>query len=83
MDFYTYINYIKKTLSFHIFVLLQLLSRMTPTRSQLLLALADGEVGKEEITLYNMELSLINLKKNVLTLKTFYDDHNLEITTVV
>ncbi|XP_020285911.1 glycolipid transfer protein isoform X1 [Pseudomyrmex gracilis] len=63
--------------------LFNLLSRMTPTRSQLLLALADGEVGKEEITLYNMELSLINLKKNVLTLKTFYDDHNLEITTVV
>lgn len=56
---------------------------MTPSRSQLLLALADGETGKEEITLSNMELSLINLRKNVITLITFYNDHNLEVTTVV
>lgn len=63
--------------------LFNLLSRMTPTRSQLLLALADGELNKEEVTLYNMEMSLINLKKNVLALKTFYIDHNLEVTTVV
>ncbi|XP_072746961.1 glycolipid transfer protein [Anoplolepis gracilipes] len=63
--------------------LFNLLSRMTPTRSQLLLALADGQPDKEEITLYNMELSLINLKKNVLALKTFYIEQNLEVITVV
>lgn len=63
--------------------LFNLLSRMTPTRSQLVLALADGELDKEEITLYNMEMSLINLKKNVLALKTFYIDHNLEVSIVV
>ncbi|XP_032668563.1 glycolipid transfer protein [Odontomachus brunneus] len=59
------------------------LSRMAPTRSQILLALADGEMGKEEITLHNIEMSLINLKKNVLALKTFYDDNELEVTTTV
>lgn len=63
--------------------MLQLLSRMAPSRSQLLLALADGQSGKEEIILYNMELFLINLRKNVLALKTFYNDQNLEVTTVV
>ena len=63
--------------------MLQLLSRMTPSRSQLLLALADGKIGREEITLSNMELSLINLRKNIIALKTFYNDHNLEVTTVV
>ncbi|KYQ50754.1 Pleckstrin homology domain-containing family A member 8 [Trachymyrmex zeteki] len=63
--------------------LFNLLSRMTPSRSQLLLALADGETGREEITLSNMELSLTNLRKNVIALKTFYNDHNLEATTVV
>lgn len=55
---------------------------MAPTRSQLLLALADGQSGKEEITLYNMELSLINLRKNVLALERFYSDQNLEVTRV-
>lgn len=64
-------------------ILLQLLSRMTPSRSQLLLALADGEAGKEEIILSNMKLTLINLRKNVIALKTFYNDHNLEVNTVV
>lgn len=64
-------------------ILLQLLSRMTPSRSQLLLALADGEAGKEDITLSNMKLSLINLRKNVIALKAFYNDHNLEVNTVV
>ncbi|KAM0735789.1 Glycolipid transfer protein [Formica fusca] len=63
--------------------LFNLLSRMTPTRSQLLFALADGQPGKEEVTLYNMELFLINLKKNVLALKKFYNDHDIEVTTVV
>ncbi|XP_024870167.1 glycolipid transfer protein isoform X1 [Temnothorax curvispinosus] len=63
--------------------LFNLLSRMTPSRSQLLLALADGETGKEEVTLNNMELSLINLRKNVIALKAFYNDHNLEVYTVV
>lgn len=62
---------------------MQLLSRMTPTRSQLLLALADGETGKEEVTLHDMEISLISLKKNVLTLKTFYEENNLEDIAVV
>lgn len=56
---------------------------MTPSRSQLLLALADGQLDKEEITLNNMELSLINLRKNVLALQMFYNDQNLEVTTVV
>lgn len=56
---------------------------MTPTRSQLLLALADGETGREEIILRNMELFLVGLKENVLTLNTFYNDHNLEVITVV
>jgi len=64
-------------------ILLQLLSRMTPTRCQLLLALADGKTGKEEIILHDIELSLINLKKNVLILKTFYDENNLEDITIV
>jgi len=63
--------------------LFNLLSRMTPSRSQLLLALADGEAEKEKITLSNMELSLINLRKNVIALKAFYNDHNLEMNTVV
>lgn len=62
--------------------LFNLLSRMAPTRSQLLLALADGQSDKEEITLYNMELSLINLRKNVLALERFYSDQNLEVTRV-
>lgn len=64
-------------------IILQLLSRMTPTRSQLLLALANGEIGKDEIILQDMELSLIGLRKNVLALKTFYDENNLEDISVV
>lgn len=56
---------------------------MAPTRSQVLLALADGETGKEEITLHDIEISTVNLKKNILALKAFYDDNDLEITTVV
>lgn len=56
---------------------------MTPSRSQLLLALADGEAEKEEITLSNMKLFLINLRKNVIALKIFYNDHNLEVNTTV
>jgi len=56
---------------------------MMPIRSQLLLALANGETEKEEVTLHSMELALINLKKNVLALKTFYNEQNLEVTTVV
>lgn len=63
--------------------LFNLLSRMTPSRSQLLLALADGKPGKEKITLSNMELSLVNLRKNVTALKEFYNDHDLEVITVV
>lgn len=63
--------------------LFSLLSRMTPYRSQLLLSLADGETGKEEIILRDMEVSLINLRKNVLALKEFYDENNLEDLTVV
>ncbi|KAL6263140.1 hypothetical protein P5V15_005942 [Pogonomyrmex californicus] len=63
--------------------LFNLLSRMMPTRSQLLLALADGEAGKDEIILRNMELSLVNLRKNIIALRTFYNDHDLEVTTVV
>ncbi|XP_011161463.1 glycolipid transfer protein [Solenopsis invicta] len=63
--------------------LFNLLSRMTPSRSQLLLALADGQMGKEEITLSKMELSLVNLRKNIVALKTFYNDHDLEVSTVV
>lgn len=56
---------------------------MTPTRSQLLLALGNGEATKEEVTLCEMESALINLKKNVLALKIFYSEHDLEVTTVV
>ncbi|KAL0108024.1 hypothetical protein PUN28_014945 [Cardiocondyla obscurior] len=63
--------------------LFNLLSRMTPSRSQLLLSLADGKTGKEEITLRNMEMSLINLRKNVIALKEFYNEHNLEVDIVV
>ncbi|XP_011693652.1 PREDICTED: pleckstrin homology domain-containing family A member 8 [Wasmannia auropunctata] len=63
--------------------LFNLLSRMTPSRSQLLLSLADGNPGKEDVTLSNMEISLINLRKNVIALKTFYHAHGLEATTVV
>ncbi|KAH0954860.1 hypothetical protein HN011_010162 [Eciton burchellii] len=63
--------------------LFNLLSRMMPIRSQLLLALANGETEKEEVTLHSMELALINLKKNVLALKTFYSEQNLEVTSIV
>lgn len=56
---------------------------MTPSRSQLLLALADGQKGKEEIILRDMESYLPNLKNNVQVLKTFYNYHSLEVTTVV
>lgn len=78
-----YLNNLLKIIISLCLILLQLLSRMTPSRSQLLLALADGKPGKEKITLSNMELSLINLRKNVTALKQFYNDHDLEVITVV
>lgn len=56
---------------------------MAPTRSQVLLALADGETGKEEVTLQAIEMSMINLQKNILALKAFYSDNDLEVTTTV
>lgn len=56
---------------------------MAPSRSDVLLALADGEEGKEEITLHNIEISMINQRKNILALKAFYYDNDLEVTTVV
>jgi len=64
-------------------ILLQILVRTTPSRSQFLLALAEGEVGKEEIALRNMQMLSVNLRKNVITLKAYYNDHNLEVNTVV
>lgn len=63
--------------------LFSFLSRMAPTRSQVLLALADGETGKEEVTIQTIEISMINLQKNVLALKAFYSDNDLEVTTTV
>ncbi|XP_019699703.1 glycolipid transfer protein isoform X2 [Harpegnathos saltator] len=43
--------------------LFNFLSRMAPTRSQVLLALADGETGKEEITLHNIEVFEASINK--------------------
>lgn len=56
---------------------------MMPTRSQFLLALMNGETGKEEVTLQRVESSLTNLKKNVLALKEFYIEHKLETIKIV
>ncbi|XP_066583565.1 glycolipid transfer protein isoform X2 [Prorops nasuta] len=54
-----------------------LLSRMVPTRSQLLKALAE-EKGNEESTIKSLEIFLINLRKNIQVLQKFYNENNLE-----
>lgn len=63
--------------------MLQILIRTTPSRSQFLLSLAEGEVGKEEINLRTLEMLLVNLRKNVINLKAFYIDQNLEVNTTI
>ncbi|XP_076285407.1 glycolipid transfer protein isoform X1 [Lasioglossum baleicum] len=59
--------------------LFDILSRMVPTRSQLLSALsaADGQVDESDIV-SDMEIYLINLRKNVTEIQSFYKAHNLE-----
>lgn len=63
--------------------LFSFLSRMVPTRTQLLQALADGETGKEEETLRRMEVYLVNLRTNVTTIQKFYRENDLEDNRVV
>ncbi|XP_076645539.1 glycolipid transfer protein [Halictus rubicundus] len=58
--------------------LFDILSRMVPTRSQLLSALtANAQADKHDIV-SDMEIYLTSLRKNVLAIQLFYKTHNLE-----
>ncbi|XP_033339402.1 pleckstrin homology domain-containing family A member 8 [Megalopta genalis] len=58
--------------------LFDILSRMVPTRLQLLSALSTSEnPDKHDIVLRDMEIYLTNLRKNVSIIQMFYKTHNL------
>ncbi|XP_076633627.1 glycolipid transfer protein [Colletes latitarsis] len=61
--------------------LFDLLSRMVPTRSKLLQALNDGQADNNDTIINDLEIYLINLRKNVTAIQLFYKTHNLEIPT--
>ncbi|XP_076242042.1 glycolipid transfer protein [Calliopsis andreniformis] len=56
--------------------LFDLLSRMVPTRTQLLQALTNEQSDKNDI-INDIEIYLINLRQNVFTIQLFYKNHNL------
>lgn len=58
--------------------LFDLLSRMVPTRSQLLRALTNEQADKHATLINDMEIYLINLRHNVSAIQLFYKIHNLE-----
>ncbi|XP_034178052.1 pleckstrin homology domain-containing family A member 8 [Osmia lignaria lignaria] len=59
--------------------LFDLLSRMVPTRSQLLRVLANEQAdNKNGIVINDMEIYLIHLRRNVSVIQSFYKTHNLE-----
>ncbi|XP_012282390.1 glycolipid transfer protein [Orussus abietinus] len=60
-----------------------LLSRLVPTRSQLLLALANGHGNKDDEILSEIEIFLVGLKENVMVLHSFYEQHNLNSIAIV
>ncbi|XP_078053057.1 pleckstrin homology domain-containing family A member 8 isoform X1 [Augochlora pura] len=58
--------------------LFDILSRMVPTRLQLLRALnTTDNADKHDIVLRDMEIYLTNLRKNVSIIQLFYKTHNL------
>nr|XP_012142663.1 PREDICTED: glycolipid transfer protein isoform X2 [Megachile rotundata] len=58
--------------------LFDLLSRMVPTRSQLLRALTNEQDDTHGILINDMEIYLRNLRHNVTAIQLFYKIHNLE-----
>ncbi|XP_053977791.1 pleckstrin homology domain-containing family A member 8 [Hylaeus volcanicus] len=61
--------------------LFDLLSRMVPTRSQLLRAIIGEENDVNDTVINDLEIYLTNLRENVSVIQTFYKAHNLENTT--
>ncbi|XP_048509276.1 glycolipid transfer protein isoform X2 [Athalia rosae] len=55
-----------------------LLSRMVPTRTQLLQALADEQKNRDDTILQELESFLVNLRENIQNLVTLYLEHSLE-----
>lgn len=58
--------------------LFDLLSRMVPTRLQLLQALTNKQNIENDIVINNIETYLIRLRKNVSVIQLFYKTHNLD-----
>lgn len=58
--------------------LFDLLSRMVPTRSQLLRALTNEQADRHGTLINDMEIYLRNLRHNVSAIQLFYKIHNLE-----
>lgn len=61
--------------------LFDLLSRMVPTRSQLLRAIANEQNDENDIVINDLEIYLTNLRENISVIQAFYKAHNLENTT--
>ncbi|XP_053995504.1 pleckstrin homology domain-containing family A member 8 [Hylaeus anthracinus] len=61
--------------------LFDLLSRMVPTRSQLLRAIIGEKNDVNDTVINDLEIYLTNLRENVSVIQTFYKAHNLENTT--
>ncbi|XP_076754644.1 pleckstrin homology domain-containing family A member 8 [Xylocopa sonorina] len=58
--------------------LFDLLSRMAPTRTQLLRALANKQSDGNSMIINNMETYLVRLRENVSTIQLFYKTHHLD-----
>ncbi|OAD52308.1 Pleckstrin homology domain-containing family A member 8, partial [Eufriesea mexicana] len=58
--------------------LFDLLSRMTPTRSQLLQTLTDKHTTVYDNIISDMETYLMRLRKNISIIQTFYEIHDLD-----
>lgn len=57
--------------------LFSLLSRAVPAKTDLLRALADGRNISGDAVLQEMEVYLINLRRNVVLIQTFYSENNI------
>ena len=55
----------------------QLVMKACPWRKDLLLALAMGKPGKEEIIVNQMETVLVNLRKDLTVINSLYTKYNL------
>lgn len=51
---------------------------MVPSRTELIKGLANGRANKDDIVLGDMDLYLVNVRKNIECLQEFYASNDLE-----